>query len=209
MFEKLIPREKEFFSLFERGALKCVEACKAFEIMLDDLEHSESHTLRIKSFEHEADEITHNAVERVYATFVTPFDREDIHRLVTRLDDILDRVDSAAERIFLYDLVEPTPEVRDLARVLTRAAEHVAEAVSGLKDAGKKPQEVLERCIEVNRLENEGDAVYRRALASLFRDQTDLRLVMKWREVYEILENAIDRCEDVAGVVQGIVIQIA
>ena len=163
---------------------------------------------RIKEIEHETDVITHACVERLHTTFLTPFDRDDIHRLITRMDDVMDYIESASERIALYELREMTQEVRDLAAVLVRATEAVALAVAGLRDV-KRAQAILDQCIEVNRLENEGDEILRNAVATLFKGGADPLFVMKWKEVYEALENATDRCEDVANIIEGVVLEHA
>jgi hypothetical protein len=207
MLEALIPREKLFFELFAKAAKKGEETCGEFEAMLGDMGHAENHARRIKTFEHEADEITHRTVETIHRTFVTPLDRDDIHRLISRLDDVIDLVEAASDRVFLYEIVEATDEAKDLARVLSAASKQIAVALSALERAKKRPEIVLEACIEINRLENEGDAILRRAIARLFREEQDLRLVMKWKEIYETLEAAIDRCEDVANIVEGIVLE--
>jgi predicted phosphate transport protein (TIGR00153 family) len=208
MLEALIPREKVFFELFAKLAAKGVEACEAFEVMLKDMGNAESHARRIKSFEHEGDEITHRTVDTLHKTFVTPLDRDDMHKLAGRLDDIVDLVDSAANSLNLYEVKTATEESMAMARVLTQAAMHLKKSVALLATAKKRPQEVLDSCIEVNRLENEGDAILHRAIAKLFREEQDLRLVMKWKEIYESLELAIDRCEDVANIVEGIVVEM-
>ncbi len=207
MLEALIPREKVFFELFAKTAEKSVAACEAFEVMLGDMGNLSAHVRRIKSFEHEGDEVTHRTVETVHRTFVTPFDRDDIHRLAGRLDDVLDLVDSAAARMELYEIREATPECRELAKVLTRAARLLPKAVAELERSRKNPKAVLELCIEINRLENEGDTVTHRAIAKLFREEQDIKMLMKWKEIYEVLETAIDRCEDVANIIEGIVIE--
>jgi predicted phosphate transport protein (TIGR00153 family) len=163
---------------------------------------------RIKEIEHETDVITHACVERLHKTFITPFDRDDIHRLITRMDDVMDYIESAAIAVMLYELVEMTDPARELADVLVRSTESVAVAVSGLKNV-KQSQAILDACIEVNRLENEGDEILRGALADLFREAKDPLLVLKWKEVYEALENATDRCEDVANVIEGVVLEHA
>jgi predicted phosphate transport protein (TIGR00153 family) len=163
---------------------------------------------RIKEIEHETDVITHACVERLHKTFITPFDRDDIHRLITRMDDVMDYIDSAAIAVMLYELTDMTPPVRELADVLVRSTESVAVAVSGLKNV-KQSKAILDACIEVNRLENEGDEILRGALAELFRGAKDPLLVLKWKEVYEALENATDRCEDVANVIEGVVLEHA
>jgi hypothetical protein len=150
----------------------------------------------------------HHPRPRPACTTFIPIDREDIHRLITRMDDVMDFVESASERIALYELREMTPEARELADVLVRATETLVIAVGGLRDL-KKTQVILDACIEVNRLENEGDEILRNAVATLFREATDPLLVMKWKEVYEALENATDRCEDVANIIEGVVLEHA
>jgi len=208
MFRRLLPREDDFFSLFERHAALTVEGAKEFVKLVSGGQNVRAMAARIKELEHETDMITHACVERLHTTFVTPFDRDDIHRLITRMDDVMDYVESASERLALYELTEMKPEARDLAAVLVRSTEAVATAVGGLGNL-KRPQTVLDACIEVNRLENEADEILRNAVAKLFRESTDPLLVMKWKEIYEALENATDRCEDVANIIEGVVLEHA
>ncbi len=208
MLRRLLPREEDFFTLFERHAALTVEGAKQFTTLVAGGQNVRALAARIKEIEHETDVITHTCVERLHTTFITPIDRDDIHRLITRMDDVMDYIESASERIALYDLHEMTSEVRDLASVLVRATEAVARAVAGLRDL-KRSQTVLQHCIEVNRLENEGDEILRNAVAELFKTANDPLLVMKWKEVYEALENATDRCEDVANIIEGVVLEHA
>ena len=206
MLRRLLPREEDFFTLFERHADLTVEGARQFVTLVAGGQNIRALAARIKEIEHETDVITHSCVERLHTTFITPIDRDDIHRLITRMDDVMDYIESASERIALYELEEMTPEVRDLAGVLVRATEAVARAVTGLRDL-KRSQGVLQHCIEVNRLENEADEILRNAVAKLFKTATDPLLVMKWKEVYEALENATDRCEDVANIIEGVVLE--
>ncbi|MCC6849072.1 MAG: DUF47 domain-containing protein [Deltaproteobacteria bacterium] len=208
MLRRLLPREEDFFSLFERHSALTVEGAKQFVKLVSGGQNVRALAARIKEIEHETDVITHACVERLHTTFITPIDRDDIHRLITRMDDVMDFVESASERIALYELRDMTPEVRELADVLVRAAEALVTAIGGLRDF-KKTQVILDACIEVNRLENEGDEILRNAVATLFRETTDPLLVMKWKEVYEALENATDRCEDVANIIEGVVLEHA
>jgi uncharacterized protein len=208
MLRRFLPREEDFFSLFERHAALTVDGAKQFVKLVSGGQNVKALAARIKEIEHETDVITHTCVERLHTTFITPIDRDDIHRLITRMDDVMDFVESASERIALYDLREMTPEVRELADVLVRATETIVIAIGGLRDL-KKTQIILDACIEVNRLENEGDEILRNAVATLFREATDPLLVMKWKEVYEALENATDRCEDVANIIEGVVLEHA
>ena len=205
--DALVPKEKLFFELFAKLAKKGVDVCEAFEKMLADMDNVGTHVRRIKSLEHEADEITHATVEAVHRTFVTPIDRDDIHRLASRLDDVVDLVDAAAARVELYEIREIHQDCRDLAKVLTQAARLLPKAVAALETSRKNPKIALETCIEINRLENEGDTISHRAIARLFREEQDVRTLLKWKEIYENLESAIDRCEDVANLVEGIVIE--
>jgi len=152
------------------------------------------------------DDITHGVVEALHKTFITPLDRNDIYRLITKMDDIMDLVEAASERMALYEITQTTKECVDLARCLVAGAEHVLAAVTGLRNL-KNPKTVLEQCVEINRLENVGDALLRGALANLFREQKDPIVIMKWKEIYEILESGTDRCEDVANIVEGVVLE--
>src|SRR5215472_7919980 len=208
MLRWLLPRDEDFFGLFERHAALTVAGAKEMQRLVQGDPNIRTRAARIKEIEHETDVITHTCVERLHRTFITPFDRDDIHRLITRMDDVMDYIDSAAIAVVLYELTEMTPPARELADVLVRSTESVAVAVSGLKNV-KQSKAILDACIEVNRLENEGDEILRGALAELFRGAKDPLLVLKWKEVYEALENATDRCEDVANVIEGVVLEHA
>jgi hypothetical protein len=208
MLRWLLPRDEDFFGLFERHAALTVEGAREMQRLVQGGQNIRTRAARIKEIEHETDVITHACVERLHKTFITPFDRDDIHRLITRMDDVMDYIESAAIAVMLYELVEMTDPARELADVLVRSTESVAVAVSGLRNV-KQSQAILDACIEVNRLENEGDEILRGALADLFREAKDPLLVLKWKEVYEALENATDRCEDVANVIEGVVLEHA
>jgi uncharacterized protein len=206
MFGRFLPKEKSFFDFFEQHAALTVTGTKEFLDMVTDGLRLEARARRIADIEHETDVITHRCVEALHKTFITPIDRDSIHRLITRMDDIMDFVEAAAERIALYELTVMTPEVKDLADVLHRASEQVAEACKHLRDL-KNPQRILQLAIDINKLENEGDAVLRRAVARLFKEEKDPIMVIKWKEVYENLESATDRCEDVANIIEGVVLE--
>jgi len=208
MLRRLLPREDDFFGLFERHAALTVEGSREMQRLVQGGQNVRVLAARIKEIEHETDVITHACVERLHKTFITPFDRDDIHRLITRMDDVMDYIESAAIAVMLYELVDMTDPARELADVLVRSTESVAVAVSGLRNVTQS-QAILDACIEVNRLENEGDEILRGALADLFREAKDPLLVLKWKEVYEALENATDRCEDVANVIEGVVLEHA
>jgi uncharacterized protein Yka (UPF0111/DUF47 family) len=208
MLRHLLPRDEDFFGLFEQHAALTVEGAKEMQRMVQGGQNVRALAARIKEIEHETDVITHTCVERLHKTFITPLDRDDIHRLITRMDDIMDYIESAAAAVMLYELVEMTTPARQMADVLVRATETVAVAVAGLRNL-KRAGAILNACIEVNRLENEGDEILRTALADLFRGATDPLLVLKWKEVYEALEDATDRCEDVANIIEGVVLEHA
>lgn len=161
---------------------------------------------RISDIEHETDTITHRCVEALHKTFITPIDRDAIHRLITRMDDVMDYVEAAAERIELYEMTTMTADVRDLADVLHRSAMQVEVAIRGLRTL-KEPQATLKLCIDINRLENEADAILRRSVARLFKDEKNPIVVIKWKEIYENLEMASDRCEDVANIIEGVILE--
>jgi predicted phosphate transport protein (TIGR00153 family) len=202
----LLPRDASYFDDFEEQGRKTVEGCRAFVALIEDAAHADLHARTVKEFEEACDAITHRVVEKLHKTFITPIDRNDIYRLMTKMDDIMDHVEAAAERMSLYDIRTSTKEVADLSRVLVASAERVLEAVSGLRDL-KHPQVILEKCIEINRLENEADALLRGTLAKLFREERDAITIIKWKEIYELLETATDRCEDVANIIEGVVLE--
>lgn len=209
MFQALLPREYGFFDYFERHADRTVEGAKLFQELLDDLGSAAPKARRIKEVEHEADVITHQTVEMLHKTFITPIDRDDIHRLISHMDDILDAIEAAAERIALYEIREPTLEARELARILQLATEQLRIAVAGMRNLKGGTQKILTACVDVNRLENEGDAVLRIGIAKLFKTEANPLVVMKWKEIYETLEEATDRCEDVANIIEGVVLENA
>ncbi|HSP98328.1 MAG TPA: DUF47 family protein [Candidatus Dormibacteraeota bacterium] len=208
MLRWFLPREEDFFGFFERHAALTVEGAREMQRLVGGGQDVCVLAERIKEIEHETDVITHGCVERLHTTFITPLDRDAIHLLITRMDDVMDYIESAAIAVMLYELTEMTAPAKALADVLVRATEAVAVAVAGLRNL-KRSDDILKACIEVNRLENEGDEILRAALAELFRGARDPLLVLKWKEVYEALENATDRCEDVANIIEGVVLEHA
>jgi predicted phosphate transport protein (TIGR00153 family) len=209
MFGRFLPKERSFFDFFEQHAALTVQGTQELVEMLRDGERIEARAKRIADIEHETDVITHRCVEALHKTFITPIDRDSIHRLITRMDDIMDYVEAAAERIALYELSTMTDGVKDLADCLHRASMLVEQACLSLRDL-KNPQRILRLAADVNKLETEGDAILRRAVARLFKDEkNDPILVIKWKEIYESLEMSIDRCEDVANIIEGVVLEHA
>ena len=208
MFGRFLPRETSFFDFFEQHAALTIDGTKEFLSLVTTGANIPAKCRRISDIEHETDTITHRCVEALHKTFITPIDRDSIHRLITKMDDIMDFVEAAAERIELYELTVMTGDVRDLADAVYRSAIQVEQAVRGLRDL-KDPNGTLKLCIEINRLENEADAILRRSVARLFKEEKDPIVVIKWKEVYENLENASDRCEDVANIIEGVILEHA
>jgi uncharacterized protein len=204
----LLPREGKFFGLFREAAEQSVKGAHAFRAMLDDLPNAEQHAREMKDIEHAGDEITHRTVELLHKTFITPLDREDIHLLISRMDDILDRLDGAASRVHLYEMRTSTDECKELADICVQSCECVKRAVDRLEDL-EFTSGIIQDCVEVNRLENQADQVLARAKGKLFREETDVRELIKLKEIYEFLEAVTDRCEDVANVIEGIVLEYA
>jgi len=203
---RLLPHDASFFSHFEQQGQKTVEGCRAFLEMVENPTDLERKAERVKQIEPECDEITHEVVAGLHKTFITPLDRNDIYRLITKMDDIMDMVEAAADRLALYDVRDTSKEAVDLARCLVSGAEHVLGAVSGIRDLSKSDA-ILQHCVEVNRLENVADSILRGALARLFREEKDPIAVIKWKEIYETLESATDRCEDVANIIEGVLLE--
>jgi predicted phosphate transport protein (TIGR00153 family) len=202
----LIPREVRFFDLFDRQSEHIIKAAAVFREMLNDFADARAKAHLIKEIEHEADQVTHEIVKRLNTTFVTPLDREDIHDLATRLDDVLDYIEAAAERLVVYRIKEPTSACRAMAEIIVKIAHSTDQAVKCLRtmDPG-----FHEHAVEVNRLENAADALLRESLAALFEQQADPIEVIKWKEIYETMEIVTDRCEDVANVIEGIILKMA
>ncbi len=198
----------EFYDFFERHAAKTLEGAKLLHGMLSNLQDAEADAARIKEIEHEGDEITHRAMEKLHSSFLTPIDRADIHNLISRLDDILDLIDATAERIWLYRVKVIETEAVELAAVLIKAVTEVSKAMTQLRNL-KDRTGIMETCKEINRYENEGDQLIRKAVARLYLEESDAIRVLKWKEIYDYLEDAVDRCEDVANVLEGVALEYA
>lgn len=200
---RLIPRDQSFFDLFEQLAAKVAEGAEGLLDLLENYSDRERKTARIVDIEHEGDEVTHDVMRRLDTTFVTPFDREDVHRLTSSLDDVLDHIEAAADYLQLHKIEEPLPQMISLADTLARAARHTAAEIVNLRS-----MKGMERYwVEINRLENEGDRSYRRTIAELFSGQYQAIEVLKWKGVIEEIEQGIDRLEDVANTVESIVLK--
>ena len=204
----LIPREPKFFDLFEEGAHNLVEAGEAFSDLMQHWHEVEEKVSKLEELEHKGDSITHRIMALLHSTFVTPFDREDIALLTNALDDILDLIHGAADTMLIYRVQEPTQRARELAEIIHDGVVEVERAVKYLRHRGQLKQ-MLVSCVELNRLENAADEVLKQALGELFQDSSDMVRVIKWRELYEHMEDATDRCEDVANILEGIALKHA
>ena len=202
---RLIPREAKFFSMFAEMSGNLIEGARLLRAILGDFENVEVRVQQLKEIEHRGDEITHAILTKVNQTFITPFDREDIHRLASTMDDVLDALNSAGERLVMYKITSAPPAAADLADLVIRQCEQIAKAVSLLE----KHNHVMDYCVEINRLENEADRVAREALARLFESEKDPIALIKIKELYEVLERASDKAEDVANVLESVVLKSA
>lgn len=207
---KLMPREHRFFELFDRHAAQVVAASTVLSELLRGFNREEDRRAeriaRILELEHNADKVTHETVALLHRTFVTPLDREDIHRLISRMDDVLDLIQDTAESFQLYDVRNLTPEACELADLVHECCLDMQQAVTLLSNLGHAAQ-ILKLCNEIDRLESQADRVMRTALSKLFREESDVRQLIKLETVYQLLESATDRCEDVANIIEGIVLE--
>ena len=204
----LIPKEMVFFDLFEEAAKNAHHGALALQELLADFTNVPDKVRRIKDIEHAGDKITHTTIEKLNQTFITPLDREDIHELICRLDDIIDLIDTAVARMHLYKIDKPTEDAKALAKVLVNATKIITELLPKMRNL-KLSSSLLQHCIEIHTAENEGDRIEQHALAALFENGHDPIFIIKWKDIYEELESATDRCEDVANVIEGIVLKNA
>ena len=202
---RLIPRESKFFEMFAELSRNITEGARLLQDILQHSREADSRVQQLQEIEHRADDITHSIITKLNQSFITPFDREDIHRLASSLDDVLDFVNAAAVRLNMYRIVDPPPASAELAGLIVQQSEELARGVSLLQNN----QNVLAHCVEVNRLENEADRVSRRAIAELFEREKDPIQLIKIKELYEVLENATDKAEDAANVLEGVALKSA
>ena len=202
----LIPRDVRFFELFDQQSQHIIKAAAVFHEMVNNFADARAKANAIKEVEHQGDSVTHEVVKRLNTTFITPIDREDIHALATRLDDVLDYIEASSERLVVYRIKEPTSACRAMADVIVSTTHAMDRAIRCLRtmDPG-----FHEHAVEVNRLENSADNLLRDSLAALFEENPDPIEVIKWKEIYETMEIVTDRCEDVANVIEGIILKMA
>ena len=203
-----IPKEAKFFDLFEKSARNMVKAAQELKTLVDNWEDVKKSADEITKLEHEGDTITHQIMAQVHRTFVTPFDREDIALLAHTLDDVTDFIHAATNAMYIYKVSSPSQRAKELADIIVQATLEVEKAMPQLRHHSKLNQ-ILSRCVEINRLENMADRVFRSAMAELFDDSTDTAHIIKWREIYEHMESATDRCEDVSNVLEGVALKYA
>jgi hypothetical protein len=206
MFRRLLPKETNFFDHFEAHSAHAIDACKEFLQLASSGSDILARAARIKEIEEAADVVTHRCTESLHKTFITPLDRSDIHLLIKRMDDIIDSVYAASSRIVVYEITEIRPEARELAEVLVEASLRIGEALRRMRNL-KDAAAIQEICIAIHHLENRGDNILRSALIRLFKEDDRPILVIKWKEIYERLEKATDRCEDVADIIEKVVIE--
>ena len=197
------PRDEKYFDQFNELARRIHESARILARFFNNESPVATVADQIKRLEHECDEISHQILRGIDRSFITPIDREDIHRLAVRLDDVIDLIDGTVRRLILFGITEPTPIARRLSQVIVAATEELVEAVAALR----KQKGVIEHCIHIKKLENEGDVAYQEAVASLFRGKVDPIEVIKWKDVYDNMEECIDRCEAVAHVLESVVLK--
>ena len=210
MFGRLMPKEGRFFDLFDEHAALVVEGVGHLVAMMAALNagngDARSFADAVDRTESAADRVTHDTITLLHQTFITPLDRDEIHQLITRMDDILDLTQDVAETIALYDIRRATPEAITLAEITLACCERVKSAVNMLHSMDRA-QDILAACREIDQYESDADRVMRGAMSKLFRDEPDVRQLIKFKAVYELLETITDRCEDVANVIEGIVLE--
>ncbi len=203
-----MPRDEKFFDLFEGSAHNMVQAAQRLNELVEKWDNVETRVNEITELEHQGDTFTHQIMERLHRTFVTPFDREDIALLAHSLDDVTDFIHASADAMIIYKVKPPGKRAKELAGIIIQAAKEVEKVVPQLRNRNEL-RRVLEHCVELNRLENVADGIYRSALGELFDNPAEIADVIKWREIYDHMESATDRCEDVADVLEGVALKNA
>ena len=208
MFNKLLPKEHRFFELFKQQTAVIKKGLDLFELLLREYSRREELTKQIKEMENDADTVAHQIYRLLNNTFVTPFDREDIQMLVDRMDDVMDLLEKASTRMKIYDLPAPPENIGEMITILQKAFDKLSSAVGMLRD-WKQRDAIFQICVEVNSLENQGDTLLRASLERLFKESSDPFYVIKAKEIYESIEDAIDRCENISNVIETIIIKNA
>ena len=204
MFGRLLPKEGRFFDLFNSHAVQIVRAAHELSALMQNYEDVEQHARVIDDAEHAADRITAEAIRLLHKTFITPLDRDHIHQLVSTMDDICDLIQDTTETLTLYDIRAITPETQRLSDIAVKCCERVKDVVDLLGKQDSNFEALLKTCEEIDRLESDADRVMRSAMSKLFREEQDVREIIKMKEIYELLEAVTDRCLDVANLAEGI-----
>ena len=207
MFGRLLPKEGRFFDLFNAHAAQVLRAARELKALMENYGEREKHARIIDEAEHAADRITAEAIRLLHTSFITPIDREHILQLVNAMDDICDLIQDTAETLTIYDVRGITPETDQLADIALKCCERVKDVVELVGAKGHSFEAIMKTCEEIDRLESDADRVMRSAVSRLFRDEQDVREIIKMKAIYELLEAITDRCEDVANVVEGIVLE--
>src|SRR3990172_8818374 len=205
---RLIPKKEKFFEMLQKASQNLSVTAAEFKKLLENYSELDQSVKKLKDLEHEGDIITHEIMDKLNRTFVTPIDREDIHALTSGIDDVLDLIDETAGLMKLYYIQKPTPALFKQTEILIKAIEELGKAIKSLEDL-KNSRRLLDYCIEVNRLENEGDELLGATLAELFKQNIEPLEVIKLKEIYEHLEQALDKCEDIAVIIEGVVVKNA
>jgi predicted phosphate transport protein (TIGR00153 family) len=206
MFSRLMPREGRFFDYFNEHAEQLVLGAHELRALMGNVAELAERKRSIEKIEHRADKVTHQTMQLLHQTFITPIDRDEIHQLITRMDDILDLMEDVSQCMFLYDIKAVTDEARKLADICVASTEKIKAAVAQLSDL-KNPESILALCKEVDKLESDADHVMRAAMAKLFREEPDVKTLFKLKEIYQLLESVTDRGQDVANIIEGIVLE--
>ena len=202
---RLIPRETKFFDMFAEMARNLIDGARLMKALLENFQDVPAQVAKLKDIEHRGDDMTHTLLTKLNSTFITPFDREDIHRLASSIDDVLDLLNAAGDRMIVYKINAVPPDAARLAALILQQSEEIERAVEGLE----KQQHVLEHCVEINRIENEADRITREAVGHLFDTEKDPIQLIKIKELFEVLELATDKAEDAANVLEAVILKSA
>lgn len=208
MLRHLIPQEHDFFGHFEKAAAHAVTASKLLLRICEDYQNADPLARELKEVEHACDEVAHQAMDDLNQTFITPLDREDIHAIILRMDDVVDLINASANRMAFFGIDKPTPYATNMAKQIVRGCEKLSDAVKGFRSA-KTYEQVTRDCIALHEVENAGDDILHDGLTDLFNNSKDPINVIKWKDIYETMEAVTDRLEDVANVMQGVIVKMS
>jgi predicted phosphate transport protein (TIGR00153 family) len=206
MLKRFLPKRTCFFDFFEAHNALIIEACEKIVELSGNGVDAVAVCAKIKEIESRGDRITHECMSALHRSFITPFDRNDIRRLISRLDDILDLIEEAATCVNMYEIIEIKPEMLAFSRILLSASRSLGDTLKLLRDI-RDPNPIIEKCELISKLEQEGDFILHSAMAKLFKEEKDTCMLIKWKEIFELLEKATDKCNDVTNTIEGIVIE--